>query len=75
VTADVLESLQRLGIVIATSSNNLFKAGIAVVTGVGAFRAQVAIALAAMAAQGESRPACCTGRPEPRAGSHATSTR
>jgi uncharacterized membrane protein (DUF4010 family) len=40
------------GIVIATSSNNLFKAGIAVVTGAGRFRALVAIALASMVAAG-----------------------
>jgi len=48
-----------VAIVIATISNNLFKAGIAVVTGRGRFRMQVAIALGVMAAAGGIAAAAC----------------
>jgi len=41
-----------LGIIIATASNNLFKAGVAIVNGAGRFRRQVPLALLAISAAG-----------------------
>jgi uncharacterized membrane protein (DUF4010 family) len=41
-----------LGIIIATASNNLFKAAVAIVNGAGRFRRQVPLALLAMSAAG-----------------------
>jgi uncharacterized membrane protein (DUF4010 family) len=49
------------GIVIACASNNLFKAGVAVVAGAGRFRVLVAVALAAMSLAGGAGAAVTAG--------------